>query len=178
MQRIPTPRLFWACIALAVTLAAQLPALAYGQEQPMTICHRTGSPANPWVFMTIDARNWPEYQAQGDVQATSLADCAPPPAAPAVAFQQQPVAQATPIPTPTSVAPTTVPTPVRTAAAAATPGPTIETAGVTASQPASAPDVSNLPKSGGEPNRPLLVLALLAIGAAGLSIRGLARRWS
>ncbi len=70
MQRSPTARLLWACTAaLAITLAAHHPGMA--QEELVSICHSTGSAANPWVFMTIDARTWPEHQAQGDFRATS-----------------------------------------------------------------------------------------------------------
>ena len=77
MQRSPTARLLWACTAaLAITLAAHHPGMA--QEEQVSICHSTGSAANPWVFMTIDPRTWSEHQAHGDFRATSLADCSPP----------------------------------------------------------------------------------------------------
>ena len=185
MQRSPIARVVWACTAaLVVTLAAPLPLSSQSQEQ-VTICHRTGSSTAPWVLMIIDARLWPEYEAQGDKRAASLADCAqaaPAPAAPmqaapgappASALQQQPVAQTnTPVPTPIVALPTAVPTPAPTAAATA--APRVETAGVAVAQGAATPEVSNLPKSG-EPDRPLLVLGLLAIALAGLLLRRLAR---
>jgi len=58
--------------ALAITLAAYHPGMA--QEEQVSICHSTGSTANPWVFMIIDPRTWSEHQAHGDFRATSLAD--------------------------------------------------------------------------------------------------------
>ena len=184
MQRSPTARLLWACTAaLAITLAAHHAGMA--QEEQVSICHSTGSAANPWVFMTIDPRTWSEHQAQGDFRATSLADCAPPPPAPAapvaqvqtVQQQQQPAPQSTPLPSPTSAPASPASTPVRAAAPLATPAPTIETAGVRTGEasPERASDVSSLPKGGGEPDRPLLVMALLAIAAAGVALRRLAR---
>jgi hypothetical protein len=151
MQRSPTARLLCACTAaLAIMLAAHHPGMA--QEEQVSICHSTGSAANPWVFMTIDPRTWPEHQAQGDFRATSLADCSPPTPAPTapltqaqtVPQQQQPPAPSTPSPSPTS-------------------------------GPERASDVSSLPKGGGDADRPLLVVALLAIAAVGVSLRRLAR---
>jgi hypothetical protein len=184
MHTSPTARVFRAwTAALAIVLAAGLPSLAQGQEQ-ITICHRTGSATAPWVFLTIDARVWPEYEAQGAKRASTLAECAdPPPAtaepAPAVA-QQQPVAQSTvavaqstPVPTPTLAPPTPVPTPAPTAAPTA--APTVETAGVAVAQTESVAEVSSLPKSGGEPDRRLLVAGLLAIAIVGLALRQFAR---
>jgi hypothetical protein len=175
---------------LVVVLSA--PSVAAAQEQ-VTICHRTGSATNPWVFMTIDARLWPEYQAQGDMRAMSLAECSPPTPAPvsavtrtqpavtlaqpAVAQAQPAVAQNTPAPIPTPAPPTAVPTPARTVAP--TPAATIEVAGAQAAGAADAqrttPEVSSLPKGGGEPNRPLLVLGLLGLTATGLMLRRLAK---
>jgi len=133
MQRSPTARLLWACTAaLAITLAAHHPGMA--QEEQVSICHSTGSAANPWVFMTIDPRTWSEHQAQGDFRATSLADCSPPTPAPSgplaqaqpVQQQQQPAAPSTPIPSLTSAPPSPVSTPGRSAEPVATPAPTIE----------------------------------------------------
>ena len=51
----------------------------------MTICHRTGWPANPWVFMSIEQDRWPSHQANGDFRASSASECAatPQPAQPA-----------------------------------------------------------------------------------------------
>ena len=184
MQRSPTARLLWACTAaLAITLAAHRAGMA--QEEQVSICHSTGSAANPWVFMTIDPRTWSEHQAHGDFRATSLADCSPPTPAPTgllaqaqpVQQQPQPAAPSTPIPSPTSAPPSPISTPVRSAEPVATPAPTIETAGVRAREadPERASDVSSLPKGGGEPDRPLLVVALLVIAAVGVSLRRLAR---
>ena len=177
MQRSAIAYALWACsAALAATFTAPVPIGAQAQEQ-ITICHQTGSSTSPWVFMTIDARLWPEYQAQGDKRASSLADCTQttqPPitaqVAPVTTAQQQPVAQSTAIPTPTLAPPTVAPT------AVATPAATVETAGARVAQAtAVAPDVSTLPKSG-EPDRLVLVLGLLAIAATGLGLRRLARR--
>jgi hypothetical protein len=190
-------RTLWACaVVLVAALTGPLPLSAQGQEQ-VTICHRTGSSTAPWVLMIIDARLWPEYQAQGDKRAASLADCADPPAVPALpaqapVTQQQPVAPSTPLPIPTVAAPTPV------LATAATPRPTVETAGVAVAPAAAAqstppqaalgstvaqdagaesttaPDVSNLPKSG-EPDRVSLVLGLMALALAGVTLRRLTR---
>jgi len=176
MRTSPTARAFRAwTAALAITVAA-LPSQAHAQEQ-ITICHQTGSTTAPWVFMTIDARLWPEYEAQGDRRATTLAECAEAPAATAepapAAAQQQPVAQSTPVPTPTVTPPTPAPTPAPTAAPTA--APTVETAGVAVAQAEPVPEVSSLPKSGGEPDRRLLVASLLAIALVGLALRRLAR---
>jgi hypothetical protein len=197
MQRSPLARLVWASIAaLAVTLTAPLTVGAQGQEQ-VTICHRTGSNSTPWVLMIIDARLWPEYQAQGDKRASSLADCTEPAAAPAEQAQGngdvpasaanaqappalapvaaaaapvalQPLAQSsTPAPAPTLAPPTAVPTQATT----------VETASIGAAQSTASPEVSNLPKSG-EPDRPLLVLGLLAVAATGLLLRRVVRATS
>jgi hypothetical protein len=189
-----------AATVVAMTLASQEPVAAQGQGNQMTICHRTGSPTNPWVFMTIDARTWPEHQAQGDIQATSLADCAPATVAPTVApptvtaptlaptpqpsqpaVRQQQIAPGLAIPevpvsqlrgagTPTAV----VPTP--STRASPTPPPTVEVAGVTADLALETPEISALPKSGGEPDRELLVVGLIAVAGVGMLLRRLARR--
>jgi len=180
MRTSPTARAFRAwTAALAITVAA-LPSQAHAQEQ-ITICHQTGSTTAPWVFMTIDARLWPEYEAQGDRRATTLAECAEAPAATAepapAAVQQQPVAPSTPVVIPTVTPPTPVPTSAPTAAptSAPTAAPTVETAGVAVAQAEPVPEVSSLPKSGGEPDRRLLVASLLAIALVGLALRRLAR---
>ena len=202
MLRSPIAHLAWAPIAaLAVTMAAPFSVGAQGQEQ-VTICHRTGSTSTPWVLMMIDSRLWPEYEAQGDKRASSLADCTEPAAAPAeqasangqvpaeqapangqvpasAANAQAPPASApapaqalvalqqplaTPAPAPTVAPPTAVPTQALT----------VETASVGAAQSTAPPEVSNLPKSG-EPDRPLLVLGLLAVAATGLLLRRVVR---
>ena len=192
MQRSPIARLVWASVAaLAVTLAAPFSVGAQGQEQ-VTICHRTGSSSTPWVLMIIDARLWPEYQAQGDKRASTLADCTEPVAAPAeqasangqvpasAANAQAPPASA---PAPAAAAPVALQQPLTTPAPAPTLAPptavptqalTVETASVGAAQSVAPPEVSNLPKSG-EPDRPLLVLGLLAVAASGLLLRRVVR---
>jgi hypothetical protein len=172
-------------LSLAVGSGA---AAAQGQ---VTICHRTGSPANPFVFMSIDPSTLAEHQAQGDFPAKSLAECAaaaqatpaaaqpaPPvqegvvPSAPLPALQAQPtptVATARPVPTPTPArpAPTAVPARPRATPAAAAP----ETAGARATPP-----VSALPPGGGEPDRAVLVLAMLGVGTFGALLRRVAQR--
>jgi hypothetical protein len=176
--------------SLGVLLTTPRPVAAQGQEQQVTICHRTGSPTTPWVFMSIDASTLAEREAQGDFRANSLADCAPPtptppppppPTAqpvvqPTVARQTQPTPPPAPPATPT---PRPVPTAQPTSAAALpTAASPIEVAGAqpTAIGEPPVPEVSTLPTSGGEPNRPALVLALLAVGGLGVSLRRLARR--
>jgi hypothetical protein len=205
-------------------LATAIPVAAQG-DQKTTICEATGSPTNPWVFTTIDARDLDEHLARGDRRATSIADCtavqAPAASTPAVR------SAATPTPAPTQTrAPST---PVR-AAAAGTPAPTATatvgavqqqgvavgipdvsvsrlaggiagaqtgaqsaatstvsgtpqpastraapTVGVAGTQATPSAQASTLPKSGGEPNRNLLVLACLAMIGTGLGVRRLAR---
>lgn len=209
MQRShTTARLISAAVTLvATTVVAQVPVAAQGQGSQMTICHRTGSPSNPWVFMTIDARTWPEHQSQGDIQAGSLTDCAPPTEAPAVAptsltlptaaatptpqpsqraVREQQIVPGLPIPevpalqlrggaTPTAVAPTPS-TPTSSTPTSSTPPATVEVAGVTADRAVDAPEISALPKSGGEPDRGLLVFGLIAVAGVGMLLRRLARR--
>jgi hypothetical protein len=202
MERGPVARLIRAgAAALALVLATQLPAVAQSQGDQITICHRTGSEANPWVFMTIAARDWPEFEARGDVRANSLADCAPPTPAPTAAPTNTPAPTATPqaAANPLARGPQVAPFPARVASAAelgaegtqtpvatnlapASPVPTVEVASASATVDASATqastgaEVSTLPRSGGEPDRPLLVLALLGVGSAGLLLRYLAQR--
>jgi hypothetical protein len=169
-------------------------AAAQSQGQEMLICHRTGSPTNPWVFMSIDASTWPEHEAQGDIRANSLADCAPPAAAPvAPAGAAQAVAPAAPAGGPQ--APAAVPaaaqaavgvppaepanaqvaSPAQPPAQVASPAQPPQVAGVQAAEAESAqPPVSSLPASG-EPDRPFLVVGLLALLAVGLGLRRLGR---
>jgi hypothetical protein len=162
-------------LLLPWTSMAAVPAEAQTQAT-VTICEQTGSPSNPWVFTTIDARDLSEHLARGDFVANSIADCPAPTATSAPAAPPAPTA--TPPPTLNPVgSPTSAPT-QPTAPAAITvivtpsPSPTIATAGAQATP---APDVSRLPRSGGEPDRPGLVLMLLAVGAAGFTLRGLSR---
>ena len=82
-----------------------------------------------------------------------------------------PLAQAVNTPTAPPAAPTAVPSPTA-APANATAQPTLEVAAAQATPEA---QVSALPKSGGEPDRPLLVLALLALIGAGAALRRLGR---
>jgi hypothetical protein len=172
MQRISNARLV---VALIAVVAAYLPTWSpiTAQEQ-MTICHRTGSATAPWILLVIDARLWPEYEAQGAKRAASLADCADPTPAPAApAAPPAPVAQqSTVAPAPTAPPPPT-PAPTRVPVATPTPAPTVETAGVAVAQEAS-PEVSNLPKSG-EPDRTLLVLGLTAMALLGAALGRFAR---
>jgi hypothetical protein len=193
MQRTRPARLLAAgALGFAIAFASQIPAEAQSQGQPITICHKTGSTTNPWVFMTIDPSTWPEYQAQGDVRATSLADCQP--------SVTQPTAAA---PTPVPAAPTQAPVEAQQVApgaaqvpdvsvsqvggavsqnagsanlAQATPQATIAPTTVSTPETTEASEVSSLPKSGGEPDRALLVIGCLAIGAAGVLMRRVARR--
>src|SRR5919108_2165822 len=60
--------------AALCVLATAMPVAAQG-DQKTTICEATGSPTNPWVFTTIDARDLDEHLARGDRRATSIADC-------------------------------------------------------------------------------------------------------
>ena len=178
-----------AMTVVAVTMATQLPAAAQGQGVQMTICHRTGSPSNPWVFMMIDARTWPERQAEGDIQAASLADCPQPTVVPAVAstpsptsqppqpaVRQQQIAPGTAIPDVPVAELRGAATPAPSTPTPSTPAPTLEVAGVTAEPATDTPEISALPKSGGEPDRGLLVVGLLAVAAVGMAMRRLARR--
>jgi hypothetical protein len=57
-----------------LTLTAAVPVAAQS-DQKITICQATGSPSNPWVFTTIDARDLPEHLARGDFRANSIAAC-------------------------------------------------------------------------------------------------------
>jgi hypothetical protein len=156
-------------------LTPSSPAASQSQDEPITICHRTGSADNPWVFMTVDVTTWSEHQAQGDVRASSLAEClalATPASAPAVAAvpSDGPIAQ---VQAPTSTADVR---PVAAATAASTAVATVEVAGAAATVAETPPEVATLPASGGEPDRPALVLALLGLGALGLGLRRWARR--
>ena len=182
--------LFLAALAVAVPVAAQ-------SNQNVTICEATGSPTTPYVFTTIDARDLAEHLARGDYQANSLADCAaakpaatpgpgatPKPAAvPAsTGVQQQGITGGNPIanvplgqlvatPATTSATPPSQTTPAPAAtAAAARPSPTaaVDVSGAQATPEAG---VSTLPRSGGEPDRPIIVLALLALIGAGFALR-------
>lgn len=191
MQRShTTAQLVSAAMTLvAMTMATQLPAAGQSQGDQMTICHRTGSPSNPWVFMTIDARTWPERQAEGDIQAASLADCAPPTVVPTVAptpsptsqppqpaVRQQQIAPGAAIPDVPASQLRGAATPAPSTPTPSTPAPTLEVAGVTADRATDTPEISALPKSGGEPDRGLLVVGLLAVAAVGMAMRRLARR--
>jgi hypothetical protein len=194
MQRTYTTARLGAAAMTVVTgiMAIQLTAAAQGQGDQVTICHRTGSPSNPWVFMIIDARTWPERQTEGDIQATSLADCPQPTVAPAVAtaappplptsqppqpaVPQQAMASETAIPAVPVAELRGVATPAPTTATHSTPAPTLEVAGVRTEPATDAPEISTLPKSGGEPDRGLLVIGLLAVAAMGMAMRRVARR--
>jgi LPXTG-site transpeptidase (sortase) family protein len=78
-----------ALAAMALGVARWQSPVAPRDQQLVTICHRTGSDTNPWVFMTIDQGRWPEHEALGDFRASSAGECvqaqevaaqAPPPA--------------------------------------------------------------------------------------------------
>jgi hypothetical protein len=113
------------------------------------------------------------------VAATSPPTATPTPAKPVVPQQQQGVVSGAPLPdvsvsrlvgaaTTTPAAGPTVATP-----AAATAGtPALNVAGAQATPE---PEVSTLPKSGGEPDRGLLVVGLLGLIGAGLGLLGLSR---
>ena len=95
MTRTSAVRLLGVVLTAASVLLAGA-AAAQSQGQTMTICHRTGSTTNPWVFMTIDVSTWQEHQAQGEQQAGSLAECAPTLAANAASVAAPPAQLAQP----------------------------------------------------------------------------------
>jgi len=154
-------------MALALGLAF-LPAVAAAAQAPITICHRTGSETNPWVFMTIRESQWPSYQERGAFRASSASECvsarqpaavAQPPAAPvqppAAAPQDLPASppESADRASVTTVASTTAPE-----AVAAAPGHEL--------------DVSVLPATG-EPVLPAMALVFVALGGLGLYLRRL-----
>ena len=175
---------------LAAWLLSPAAAGAQGQGQQITICHRTGSATAPWVFMSVDASTWPEHEAQGDIRANSLADCAPTaqaPAAPPAPAQAAPAAPPAP-PQPAPAVQQAVPLTTQPGASTTQPASQPETqpaavaqqrAEVAGAQAAAAeqepPPVSSLPASGGEPDRPLLVVGLLSLLAVGAGLRRLGR---
>jgi len=235
MARSNAARLATATAVFGIlSLNTALPVAA--QTSPtITICQATGSPANPWVFTTIDARDLPEHQARGDYPAASIGDCAgarlastpqpintpaPAPAAnqagavaqdqsnaaPARAevrgtTSQQPAATLAPAATATPVTLPTLATSANSAStsssaatstssttsgtsgsstttansATASDGTSATTAQVAGVQATAEPAVSTLPRGGGEPDRPMLVLMLLVVAATGLGLRRLAR---
>jgi hypothetical protein len=173
--------LLLSALALAVPVAAQ-------SNQNITICEATGSSTTPYVFTTIDARDLPEHLARGDFQAGALADCAaakpaatPAPgatpraaAAPASSGVQQqgiggvglpsvPLSQVAPSPTATAASATATTTPARPS-----PTPAVAVSGAQATPEAG---ISALPRSGGEPDRPIMVLVLLGLIGAGFVLR-------
>jgi hypothetical protein len=153
---------------------------------PITICHSTGSPSAPWVFVTIDDSDWPDYQARGDFRATSLADCrtsaatlVPQQALLGAPLQQQP--PVTPTAQPATAQPAATPATTATPAAtrAATPAPTLAGTAVAPSgtQTVEVAGATVLPPSG-EPvasTDPLFV-AFVALGGLGLVLRMLSYR--
>jgi hypothetical protein len=176
-----SPRLVSALAIFLATLGPALPVAAQS-EQKITICQATGSTANPWVFTTIDARDLAEHVARGDYRANSIADC---PRA-AVAATSPPTVRPTPAATatlvravPTSAATATALPPTATLAATATAAPTSSTVAptvdVAGAQATPQPQVSTLPSSGGEPDRPTLVLVLLGLFVAGYGLTRLNR---
>jgi hypothetical protein len=188
--------------ALVVTLTTALPVAAQS-EQTITICQATGSTTNPWVFTTIDARDLPEHLARGDFRATSIGECSASQAGQAAAPAPAPTASPTPTAAPARPAVQQqgltggVPLPGRSAsqlvggatatpppgAAVGTANPTAAPARVTGTpavnvagaQTTSETEVSALPRSGGEPDRPLLALGLLGLIGLGWGLRRLAR---
>jgi hypothetical protein len=149
---------------LALSLALSSPAVAAQGQATVSICHRTGSETNPWVFMTIEERRWPAYQAQGAFRASSAVECMPARQQSAAVQQPPAVAQQQP---PAQDQQDNVGPEATTAMASAT-------APEAASVPAQAvqPDVSVLPTAG-EPGRPSLTLALvfLVLGGLGFYLR-------
>jgi hypothetical protein len=205
MQLSRTARFFSAgALVLGATLASEVSAAAQSQAPPITVCHKTGSATNPWVFMSIDPSTWPEHQAEGDVRANSLAECQQSPATPTaqVAAPTSVPTAVPPTPAPTVAAPpTTQLTVVAQQVAPALPAVSVQQVRGEISQsgdvaqpaqptptpprPRVAPvptptttngEVSSLPKGGSEPDRTLLVLACLAAGSAGVLMRRVARR--
>jgi hypothetical protein len=202
-------------IVLAL-LAAAGPVVAQSDHK-VTICQATGSPANPYVFTTIDPGDLPEHLARGDYRASSIADCSSaratetsgtlPASSATAAPVAQPAATAAPVaqPAPTSqpvqqqgvaaghllpdvsvsqlvaTATTTaaVPRTATPAVATATAAPARATAtgvvSVAGAQATPEQPVSTLPRGGGGPDRPLLVLVLLGLLGAGLGLRRLGR---
>ena len=186
-----------ACLASLVTVYGAAAALPVGAqtEQQVTICQATGSVGRPYVFTTIDASDLPEHLARGDYRAGSIAECSAAPSnpTPQTAAAPSPTALATPTAAPTAAAAGAqtsprvqqqglgiVPVPdlpVSRVLAQATPSPTVAPVSAATPQAAEAadePPVSVLPKSGGEPDRPMLVLVLLALLGVGLGLRRLA----
>ena len=183
-------------VVVAATSLLLTAGVAGAQSQQITVCHRTGSPTSPWVFVTVDASTWPEHQAEGDFQAASIADCTAATRAeqaPAVAPQVEPAAPApaapaAPAPAAPAAQPQTAPPPAQPAApvvqpavpasqvqAAAPARSSVETAGAQAPGETE-PAVSSLPPSGGEPDRYLLVVSLLSLGGIGFALRRLTQR--
>ncbi|HEY3060358.1 MAG TPA: hypothetical protein VGL99_15470 [Chloroflexota bacterium] len=169
----------WGLITISITAAAA-PTVA---AQPITVCHSTGSPTAPWVYLTVDESTWPEHQAHGDFRASSAAECrigTPTPviAQPALgpAVQQQPTATlaatatvaATPSPAATAIPAATV-RPAATLAATARPtaaavAPTPEVAGATVLPPSGEPPQPAVPEQ-------VLLAILFATGAVGVVLR-------
>jgi hypothetical protein len=185
MARSTVARLASAMVVFLAALAAAVPVAAQSEPR-ITICQATGSPATPWVFTTIDARDLPEHLARGDFRANSIADCsaggtpaATPAAAPAEQPQRagilpadaslsQPEATATPTPAAAPASAAATPSPTATVAPASSPPPSaVNVAGAQATRE---PEVSTLPPGGDEPDRPLLVLILLGLFAAGFGL--------
>ena len=175
------PRFVSALVIFLATLGPALPVAAQ-TEQRVTICQATGSTANPWVFTTIDARDLPEHLARGDYRANSIADCPGASAAatsaptsgptPAATARLVPAA-ATSVPTGTPVPSTPILAPTATGVPTSTT--TARPVDVAGAQATPQPDVSTLPRSGGEPDRPTLVLVLLGLFAAGYGLMRLGR---
>ena len=163
-------RLIW-LLATFVLVGVLAPT---AKAEAITICHSTGSPSAPWVFLTIDDSTWPEHQAHGDFRATSLAQCrtnsattVPQQASLGPPMQQQPAATPTAQPTAT---PAVTATPVATRAATASA--TVVATAVPGAASVEVAGATVLPASG-EPVMPVdpLLAGLVAVGAVGLALR-------
>ncbi len=74
-------------LALAVGTWTVSPAYAQAPKGKVSVCHKTGSATNPWVFQTIDVNAVPAHMKNGDIIGVkSAADC--PKAQPETAVEQ------------------------------------------------------------------------------------------
>jgi hypothetical protein len=64
-------------LLLALVAAVLNVSLAYAQgpQGKVGVCHKTGSATNPWVYQEIDGNAWPAHEKNGDVRASSPAQC-------------------------------------------------------------------------------------------------------
>ena len=187
LHRRARPRFLVAWVLITTVLAAALAPIAAAES--ITICHSTGSPSAPWVFLMIDDTAWTEHQAHGDFRAASLAECRA--STPTVVAQQAllgpplqqqppatPAATATAQPTvaqPTATQPPATPVVTATPGITRTPTPnptTMPTSSPTAVRSVEVAGATVLPPSG-EPVPPIAPLfgLFFALGGVGLVLR-------